>query len=195
MYQLGVTGGIGSGKTLVCSILEKLGIPVYYADREARRLMESEGVLREKLTVSFGEAIFRGGKLNREALARRVFADASQLAELNALVHPAVREDYVDWVARQQGVPYVVEEAAILFESGADRFLDGTVLVYAPESLRIRRVMERDGVDEAHVVQRMGHQMDEDEKRKRADRMILNDGTRLLLPQVIELHHWVLNNR
>ena len=195
MYQLGLTGGIGSGKTLVCSILEKLGIPVYYADSAARRLMNSDEELSKNIVGVFGAEVYNGASLNRDLLARKVFGNQEMLAKLNAMVHPAVRKDYSGWVESQKGAPYVVEEAAILFESGADGLLDGSVLVYAPEALRIQRVMKRDGVDEKSVRSRMMHQMDEDKKKKRADHVIYNDEKEMLLPQVIALHNKILNNR
>jgi len=195
MYQLGLTGGIGSGKTLVCSILEKLGIPVYYADSAARRLMNSDEELSKNIVGIFGAEVYNGASLNRDLLARKVFGNQEMLAKLNAMVHPAVRKDYSGWIESQKGAPYVVEEAAILFESGADRLLDGSVLVYAPEALRIQRVMKRDGVDEESVRSRMMHQMDEDKKKERADHIIYNDEKEMLLPQVIALHNKILNNR
>lgn len=195
MYQLGLTGGIGSGKTLVCSILEKLGVPVYYADSAARRLMNSDEELSKNIVGVFGAEVYNGASLNRDLLARKVFGNQEMLAKLNAMVHPAVRKDYSGWVESQKGAPYVVEEAAILFESGADGLLDGSVLVYAPEALRIQRVMKRDGVDEKSVRSRMMHQMDEDKKKKRADHVIYNDEKEMLLPQVIALHNKILNNR
>ena len=130
-----------------------------------------------------------------DLLAKLVFGDGTAVAKLNALVHPVVREDYFSWFETQKGAPYVVEEAAILFESGADRLLDGSVLVYAPEELRIRRVMKRDGVDEKSVRNRMLHQMDEDEKKQRADHIIYNDENEMLLPQIIKLHNKILNSR
>lgn len=195
MLQLGLTGGIGSGKTLVCSVLEKLGIAVYYADTEARRLMSSDKELRLHIMEVFGPEVYDGASLNRDLLAKKVFGDGTMLAKLNALVHPVVRRDYSNWVETQKDAPYVVEEAAILFESGADRLLDGSVLVYAPEKMRIRRVMKRDGVDEASVRSRMVHQMDESEKKKRADHIIYNDEKEMLLPQIIALHNKFLNSR
>ena len=195
MYQLGLTGGIGSGKTLVCSILEKLGIPVYYADSGARRLMNSDAKLRNSIVEIFGAEVYNGAILDRNLLASKVFGNQEMLEKLNAMVHPAVRKDYSGWVESQKGVPYVVEEAAILFESGADSLLDGSVLVYAPEALRIKRVMKRDGVDEESVRSRMIHQMDEDKKKKRADHIIYNDEKEMLLPQVIALHNKVINSR
>jgi dephospho-CoA kinase len=195
MFQVGVTGGIGSGKTLVCSVLEKLGIAVYNADREARRLMEEDPQLVNGILELFGEEAYLGGTLNRGWMAARVFGSEEVLNKLNALVHPAVRRDYLQWVAQQKEVPYVVEEAAILFESGADRWLNLTVLVYAPAPLRISRVMERDGIPEEQVLKRMMHQMDEEEKRKKADLEIMNDGTEMLLPQIIEVHKQIINSR
>jgi dephospho-CoA kinase len=195
MYQLGLTGGIGSGKTLVCSILEKLGVPVYYADSAARRLMNSDEELSKNIVGVFGAEVYNGASLNRDLLARKVFGNQEMLDKLNAMVHPAVRKDYSGWIESQKGAPYVVEEAAILFESGADRLLDGSVLVYAPEALRIQRVMKRDGVDEESVRSRMMHQMDEDKKKERADHVIYNDEKEMLLPQVIALHNKVLNTR
>lgn len=195
MYLLGLTGGIGSGKTLVCSLLERLGIPVYYADAAAKRLMNQDPVLAGAIIRLLGEEAYHGTSLNRGFVADAVFGDPDLLAQLNALVHPAVRKDFSIWVEHQERVPYVVEEAAILFESGAHRFLDGSVLVYAPEELRIRRVMERDGVEELSVRKRMMHQMNEEEKMKLADHIIYNDDRQMLLPQVIALHNKLLNTR
>ena len=195
MFQVGVTGGIGSGKTLVCSVLEKLGVSVYYADEEARRLMNSNSVLREGIIQLLGPEAFRNGKLNRKYVGSRIFGDRTLLEKLNSLVHPVVREDYRNWVESCQGVPYVVEEAAILFESGANRFLDLTALVYAPSELRIQRVMERDGVTREEVRRRMAHQMDEEEKRTLADEVIINDDRKMLLPQVVAFHERIINRK
>ncbi len=195
MYQLGLTGGIGSGKTLVCSVLEKLGVAVYYADTEARKLMSSKPDLARKIMELFGEEAFRGASLNSEYLAKKVFGDPSKLAELNSLVHPVVRQEFSQWANTQKDTPYVVEEAAILFESGASHHMDGTVLVYAPEALRIKRVMERDGVNEENVRRRMMHQMKDDEKKELTDHIIYNDDTEMLLPQIIMLHEKILNSR
>ncbi|MEN8230390.1 MAG: dephospho-CoA kinase [Bacteroidota bacterium] len=195
MYQVGITGGIGSGKTLVCSIFEKLGIPVYYADSEAKRLMNSDQELVRHIVKLFGEDAYNGASLNREFLSEMVFGNPELLAKLNSTVHPAVRKDFVLWVESQRDAPYVLEEAAILFESGADRYLDRSVLVYAPEAMRIRRVMQRDGLDEERVRRRMIHQMDETAKMKLADHIIYNDETELLLPQIIALHKKLLTSR
>ena len=192
MYQVGLTGGIGSGKTLVSSIIEKLGVPVYCADKKARWLMNNDAALVEGIVSLFGEEAYSDGSLDSSYVAGIVFEKAEKLAELNALVHPAVRNDYSRWVENQSGVPYVMEEAAILFESGANRFLDRMVLVYAPEHIRIRRVMDRDRVEEAEVRQRLKHQMDEEEKRELSDDVIINDEVEMLLPQVISIHERII---
>ena len=192
MFQVGLTGGIGSGKTLVCGVLEKLGVAVYYADEQARRLMDEDQELKGKISDIFGEEAYIDGALNRRFLAGRVFGNDKLLSRLNQLVHPVVRRDYTAWLEQQKEVPYVVEEAAILFESGAARWLDLKVLVYAPEQLRISRVMGRDGMDEMQVRERMKHQMDEEKKRALADIVIVNDDTELLLPRIIEVHQEIL---
>jgi dephospho-CoA kinase len=193
MFRMGLTGGIGSGKTMVCSILEKLGAAVYYADAEARRLMDRDAGLRAGIVEMFGERAYGKNGLNRSYVAGSVFGNDDQLSRLNSLVHPAVREDFIRWERLHQGSHYVVEEAAILFESGASGLMDLSVLVYAPEELRIRRVIERDGSDRDEVIKRMGHQMSEEEKMKMADHIIYNDGSQMLLPQVVELHNMILN--
>ncbi len=195
MYLLGLTGGIGSGKTLVCSILEKLGVKVYYADSEAKRLMNTDPDLVIQIKALFGMEAYNGTSLNREFLAKEVFGDPAKLAFLNAAVHPVVRKDFSHWVQTQKDAPYVVEETAILFESGARQFLDGSILVYAPEGMRLQRVMERDGLNEEGVRSRMKNQMDEEDKKKLADHIIINDEKEMLLPQVIELHKKILNSR
>jgi len=194
MFRVGLTGGIGSGKTLVCSIIEKLGVPVYYADSEARRLMNSDPELKEGIVKIFGERAYNRDGLNRALLSSVVFGDSVQLSRLNELVHPAVRKDFQRWAAGQGEAPYVVEEAAIMFESGAFREMDLSVLIYAPEELRINRVMARDHMDREDVLKRMGHQMSEEQKMKLADHIIYNDGAQMLLPQVIDLHSKVLKS-
>ena len=195
MFQVGLTGGIGSGKTLVCSIFEKLGVPVYHADEAARRLMNNDAQLMEGIRKMFGDQAYGSEGLNRPFLAGLVFGDEERLSGLNGLVHPAVREDFKSWAGQHKDAAYVIEEAAILFESGASKEMDLTVLVYAPQEIRIRRVMERDGVSREEVLKRMGHQMNEEKLLKMADHRLLNDGTAMILPQVIELHNGILNRK
>ena len=189
MFRVGLTGGIGSGKTLICSILEKLGIPVYYADAEAKRLMTHHPDLKRKILDLLGEKAYKGASLDRKYLAERLFGNEVLLASMNSVVHPTVREDFKRWSDQQKEVPYVVEEAAILFESGAYKDFDQTVLVYAPEEIRIRRVMERDKCDRESVLRRISHQESEEELSKLADHILINDGQQMILPQVIELHN------
>lgn len=192
MLRVGLTGGIGSGKSLICSILEKFRVPVYYADAEARRLMNSDPGLKDQIRALMGEKAYRKEELDRKYLADRLFGNQEMLEAMNDLVHPAVHKDFNAWTQAYKKAPYVVKEAAILFESGAYRDLDSTVLVVAPTELRIRRVMERDRCDREAVLKRMGHQMGEDELKKLASHVIVNDGQQMLLPQVIELHDSML---
>lgn len=189
MLRVGLTGGIGSGKSLICSILEKFRVPVYYADAEARRLMNSDPGLKDGIRTLVGAKAYGEEGLDRKYLADRLFGNSEMLEAMNALVHPAVRKDFETWTLAHKGAAYVVKEAAILFESGAHRELDSTVLVYAPVELRIRRVMERDRCDREAVLKRMSHQMAEEELKKLVDHVIVNDEQQMLLPQVVELHN------
>jgi dephospho-CoA kinase len=195
MFKLGLTGGIGSGKTLVCQIFEKLGVPVYYADAAARELMNSDAGLIAGIRRMFGDEAYGKEGLNRKYLADSVFGDHVRLSGLNQLVHPAVRKDFMQWAEGQEEAAYVIEEAAILFESGASAGMDLTVLVYAPEEIRIDRVMKRDGIKREAVRKRMEHQMSEEEKRDMADHVLVNDGSRMILPQVIELHEDIIKKK
>ncbi len=188
MYRVGITGGIGSGKSLVCGLLELFGVPVYYADLEARRLMNEDVELRSALKAEFGDGIYKGGELDRIAMGSRVFGEPRLLEKINQMVHPIVRKDFDNWSKACENVPYVVEEAAILFESGAVKQMNMSVLVYAPIALRIQRVMDRDGLSSDEVKKRMSYQLDEEEKKRRADSVIINDETSLLLPQIVSLH-------
>lgn len=192
--KVGVTGGIGSGKSMVCRILALLGVPIFYADEEAKRLMRTDERLRTALKKVFGDAAFPPGDVHRQALAAFVFKDAQALERMQALVHPAVREAFVHWTATQRA-PYVVMEAAILVETGGDSAMDRLVVVSAPETLRIRRVMERDGWTEQQVLARMAAQATDAYREAAAHRVIRNDEARLLIPQVLEVHAWLLNER
>lgn len=187
--KVGITGGIGSGKTTVCKIFETLGIPVYYADDRAKWLMAHDPALKASIVAAFGpEAYHPDGALNRAYLARAVFGDAAQLKRLNALVHPAVGRDAEAWHARQAGVPYTLKEAALLFESGSYRRLDKVITVFAPRELRLQRIMRRDEVSRDQVEARMAHQLPEEEKVRRADYVIYNDGRAPLIRQVWKIH-------
>jgi dephospho-CoA kinase len=191
MKKVGITGGIGSGKTLVSSIFEHLGVPVYYADPRARELMESSKEIRQGLIALLGPQVFRQDRLDRTFLAQTLFSDPTLRDRVNALVHPAVFSDFERWAEERKDKPYVVQEAAIIFESGGDRFLDYVINVYAPVKVRVERVMLRDGRSRTEVIARVKSQMSEYERQKRADKTLVNDGRRMLLPQVIKTDEWI----
>lgn len=191
--NIGITGGIGSGKTLVCRIFSVLGIAVYDADREAKALMNTHPGLIDSLKEAFGDQVYGSeGELDRAYLAAEVFGNQEKLDLLNGIVHPVVIEAGVAWMNAQQG-PYSVKEAALLFESGSYEANDYNILVFAPVEERIRRVMARDQVSREQVLARMDKQMPEEEKMKLADFVIYNDGSRALIPQVLALHERFLS--
>ncbi|WP_366803083.1 dephospho-CoA kinase [uncultured Alistipes sp.] len=186
MMKVGVTGGIGSGKSTVCRLFAERGAAVYDSDREARRLMHEDEALRRAVAERFGAGIYRDGELDRAALAAVVFADAGALAELNALVHPAVVRDFAAWAERQQG-EYVVLESAILFEAGLEGCVDRTVAVLAPAELRVQRAARRDGCDSEAIRRRIAAQWDDDRLCSSADYTIVNIFETDLEPAVKEL--------
>lgn len=189
MKKVGITGGMGSGKSTVCRVFKTLGVPVFDADTEAKNVMTVDPLLVTQLKESFGADIYaEDGSLKRQLLASRVFNDEAALRKLNSLVHPAVFRAYKEWQKKHEHFPYIVKEAALLFESGADQLNDVNILVSAPEELRISRVMQRDGMSRADILSRMQKQMPEEEKIRRADALILNDESTLLLPQILKLH-------
>ncbi len=195
MIVLGITGGIGSGKSLVASILSRTGIPVYYADDRARALMNTNPTLIEAIKDLLGqEAYSEDGTLNRAFVGAQVFGDSEKLTRLNAIVHPATGKDFYDWVenCKSAGHPLVAKEAAILFESGAYLACDQVVTVYAPSAIRIERVMNRDGASREEVLARMSKQWSEWKKIRRSDWMIINDGNHTLIPQVLEMRRAIL---
>ena len=191
VLKVGLTGGIGSGKTTVAKIFELLNIPVYYADDAAKRIMNSNEELKAAIQKQFGEETYTDGKLNRSFLASKVFKDVYQLEFLNALVHPATILDAAEWMNKQQA-PYVIKEAALLFESAAAAHLDLVIGVYAPVSLRIKRAMDRDKVSKDEVLKRMDNQIDEEIKMRLCNFILKNDEQELLIPQVLSLHEKLL---
>lgn len=191
MLKIGLTGGIGSGKTTVAQIFEVLAIPVYYADQAARDLMNQDPELKKQIVSAFGEETYKEGKLDRGFLGEMVFADAEKLALLNSFVHPVTLSHASSWMQNQK-TPYAVKEAALIFEAGLENFFDYIIGVTAPESLRLERVMNRDQSSAENVLQRMSKQMNEDEKMSRCDFVIINDGKQALLPQVLEIHKSLL---
>ena len=194
MLKIGLTGGIGSGKSTVARVFETLGIPVYYADEAAKKLMNEHGELKAKLLETFGEQTYVGGQLNTAFLSAKVFNDAEQLKKLNSIVHPIVIQDGNNWM-QQQTTSYAIKEAAIFFETGSAIGLDFMVGVYAPQPLRIYRVMQRDGISRSDVLARMQKQMNEEIKMKLCDFVITNDEQQMVLPQVLKLHQKLLGLR
>ncbi len=192
MLRVALTGGIGSGKSLIARILQILQVPVFEADVEAKRLMAEDPDLKAALTARFGSAIYPHGILDRKALASVVFKDPKALKELNALVHPVVRKDFTQWAQRQQA-RYVVMEAAILAETGGYKAFDRVIVVSAPEELRIQRVMKRDGVDAVTVRARVRSQAGEEERLAISDHVVMNDDRHLVIPQVLEIHQKLLS--
>lgn len=186
--KVGITGGIGSGKSFVAKIFKTLGIPFYDADKQAKDLMVQSEVIRDGLIHAFGTDVYLpDGMLNRKGLATQVFNDSEKLELLNSIVHPVVIQDAVDWADAQTSC-YSLKEAALLYESGSYKTLDYTILVVAPEELRIDRVMKRDKVSRQEVINRINKQMPEEEKKAYADFIIVNDGVQPLLPQIYNIH-------
>ena len=191
ILKVGLTGGIGSGKSTVAKVFEVLGIPVYYADDAAKKLMNEDVALKELLVNEFGNAIYSNGKLNRPHLSSLVFNNPKKLEALNAIVHPATIADADKWM-QQQTAPYAIKEAALIFESHANNYLDKVIGVYAPAPLRIQRVMLRDKMSEEAILARINKQMDEDKKMQLCDFVITNNTLDLIIPQVLTIHQSLL---
>jgi dephospho-CoA kinase len=188
MLKIGITGGIGSGKTTVCKLFELLSIPVFYADEVAKNIMYTDEKLKQNLIQRFSANAYDSkGQLNRRYIADIVFNDAEELKALNGLVHPAVFSAFDNWYRMQSG-PYIIKEAALLFESESYKKCDYNILVSAPNLLKLNRVMERDHVSAHEVELRMAKQFTDEQKQKLADFMLVNDESQLLIPQVLNLH-------
>lgn len=197
-FRVGITGGIGSGKSTACRIFhEALGIPIFYADIWAKKLINYDPDLRKGIIDLFGsEAYTPDGAYNRPFVAKIAFSDPAKLAALNALVHPAVEAESLEWHQHQAELscPYTLKEAALLVESGGYKHLDFMIVVTAPETLRIQRVMDRDRLTEEEVRARMRRQLPEEDKLKLADFILINDGLQMLLPQVWAIHQAILGH-
>jgi dephospho-CoA kinase len=185
---VGITGGIGSGKTTVCHVFELLGTPVFEADNVAKKLLNTDEIIKSELVHLFGPDIFNpDGTLNRKKLAGIIFNNPIQLTKMNQLVHPAVRKEFSKWTQQNEDFPYIIHEAAILFESGFYRMMDFTILVSAPEEERIKRVMKRERVSKKEVMERIKHQFSDEKKQKMATFVLENDNKHLLIPEIIKI--------
>lgn len=193
MLKIGLTGGIGSGKTVVADIFRQLGVPVYEADTEARILTENNPEIKGQLKKRFGSDFFlQNNSLDRKKLAALVFSNAEKLEQLNSIIHPFVKKHFTDWLQKQEENKYIIKEAAILFESGSNKGLDKIIVVTAPEQIRIQRVVDRDHTTAEKVKSIMRNQMSEEEIIKRSDYIITNDNLTLVIPQVLKLHQLLL---
>jgi len=191
MIKVGVTGGIGSGKSLICKVFEKIGTPVFYADAEAKRILNEDLWVKRRISEKFGSGIYDENGINKANLAHIVFNDNEALDTINNIIHPLVRQKFEHWL-NQQHAHYAIEEAAILVETGAHLALDYTILVYAPKELRIARAMERDNKSRKEIETRMDHQMADEDKFKKVNSVIYNDNSRMVIPQVLDIHEQLM---
>ena len=192
MIKVGITGGIGSGKTTVCEIFELLGVPVYYADTEAKVILDSNEAVKTSIISAFGKSILNNeGKIDKKKLASFVFNSKANLEKLNAIVHPIVREHFENWLKQHSSQKYILKEAAILFESGSYKLVDKIITVVAPLELKINRTMERDKITREQVEQRINNQLSDNDKIKRSHFLIHNDEQQLLIPQILKIHHQI----
>lgn len=188
IIKLGVTGGIGSGKSLVCQLLEVMGIPVYISDEETKQLMVTDPFIRKELIALLGEEVYTEGALNKTLLASYLFSSPEHARQINGIVHPRVKDDFRRWAQEQAPHAAVVGiESAILIEAGFAGEVDVVVMVYAPEDVRIERAVKRDGSSRELIEKRIRSQMSDEEKRKQADFVVVNDGDTPLIPQVLAL--------
>ena len=194
MFKVGITGGIGTGKSTVCRIFSILGIPVYDADSRAKWLTENDPAIREGLIAAFGPAVFDGTVLNRPYLASVAFVDEAKTATMNAIIHPAVGRDFIDWVKMQSHALYVIKEAALFYEAGTAKEMNEMVVVTSPTALRVERVLRRDAHrSEKQIHDIMSRQWPDVQKIESADHVVCNDEEQLLIPQILRLHqHFIL---
>ena len=191
MKKIGITGGIGSGKTYVASVFQSLGIPIFNADIQAKKIMTYSGKLIKLVKEEFGNDIYKDADLNKEKLSSIVFSNSDKLQKLNSLVHPIIKEEFNNW-CNSQTSPYVIKEAAILFESKSHLGLDAVICVSASLELRKKRLLKRENYTEKEIKKRIENQISQEEKEKRSDYIIVNDEKELLLPKIIKIHKELL---
>lgn len=195
MLKIGITGGIGSGKTTACKVFQLLGVPVYYADEEAKKLLDENPEVKKSIVETFGNEVTDDkGRIDRKKLAALVFNNKEHLEKLNNIVHPAVAKHFEDWLKNNHTAKYILKEAAILFESGAYKITDKVITVVAPLELKIVRAMQRDNTDRLTIEQRIKNQLGDEEKIKRSQFIIQNDELQLLIPQVIAIHQQLMRS-
>jgi len=187
MTILGITGGIGSGKSTISRLFKLCGVPVYIADDKSKRLVATSPVIKKKLINLFGEELYKGGVLNKPLLASYIFNDKEKLETVNAIIHPVVAKDFEQWVQKNQDREIVAHEAAILFESRFDKMMDKVLTVYTPLEIRIARAMKRDNTPREKILERINNQMPDEKKAELSDFVIVNDNTRSLIEQVTNI--------
>lgn len=190
MRKVGLTGGIGSGKSYVSQVFSALGVPVFDADPVARQAY-ADPLIRKQVILLLGSGVYEDNRIIPEEVSALIFSHPDLLSKLNSLIHPWVQQQFLDWTARMADHPYVIKEAAILFESGSYRQMDQIICVWAPDQMRLQRVMNRDKHDAAEVRHRMRNQWDQEEIRSRSDFSIINDGTNLVIPQILKIHQTI----
>lgn len=191
---IGITGGIGSGKSFICNIFRKLSVPVYEADIQSKRLVNTSEIIRKELTEEYGKDIYlQNGDINKAKLANIIFNNKHELEKVNRIIHPVVFNDFKEWCDNHKNKKYMIHEAAIMFESGVNKLMNAVVFIDAPKDIRIKRVIQRDKICEKDVLMRIKNQMSEEEKKKLSDHVIINDDKEYLLPQILKLHN-IFNN-
>jgi dephospho-CoA kinase len=192
MLKIGLTGSIGSGKTTIAKVFTTLGVPVYFSDTEAKKILDNQEVIAEVIKEMGYEVIDSTGKVDRKKMANKVFNNVEKLQWLNSLIHPRVRKHFMEWVDRNSDEPYIIQESAIMLETGFSKYFDKIIVVSCPLEQRIQRVVKRDGMSREEMMDRMENQWSEELKLMKADLVIKNDDELLALPQIMEHHEYIL---
>lgn len=193
MLKIGLTGSIGSGKTTIAKVFTTLGVPVYFSDTEAKKILDNPDVIEEVVKIMGPDVITEHGLVDRKIMANKVFNDVEKLQWLNSLIHPRVRKHFIDWVETHGDKPYIIQESAIMLETGFSKFFDKIIVVSCPLEERIKRVVKRDGMSREEMMERMENQWSEELKLMKADMVIKNDDAILALPQIINHHEYILS--